>query len=509
MTDQPTATTPESQGKRAISHSAIYAFGNISRQLAGFIMLPVYTRHLTPADYGVVGLLIAAMSLIEVLFGARLAQAVPRFYYDQPDEKSRRAIISTALAVTATASLITLAALLLLREPIAQFLFNSNDYGLIVGLFSTLLLTQAIEYYALTYIRILERPWLFVSLSFGKLILQLGLNIWLVVFQDLGVLGVAIGSASASAIFATVLGVYTVAKAGIQIKTPIAGTMLNYCWPLWLGGLAGLYMGSADRYYINLFNSTTEVGLFELATKFAAVLSVLVWQPFDQYWQTERFKIYRTTNAPEVYGKVFQAICILLMGAALGISLFSKPVIMLMASPEFYPAANAIPFLCASAALSCLNVYCNLPFLVSDRTLWISKNTYITAGILTILFVVLIPSFGFVGAAAASSTAFLVQFLLIYYRGKSLYNMHIPVNILIKSLLVFSTGSAISFLIQIESITISIILNLLLYLIFGGVLVIMLLKDPAAGLLLSQSFPRIFAGMLAIKKRLRLNIKGV
>jgi O-antigen/teichoic acid export membrane protein len=482
----------QAQGRRAVSHSAIYAFGNVARQLAGFIMLPVYTRHLTPEDYGVVGLLIAAMSLIEVFFGARLAQAVPRFYYDQPDEKNRQAVVSTALIITSAVSLITVAVLVLLREPIGSFLFNSDEYGLIVGLFSTLLLTQAVEYYALTYIRILERPWLFVILSLAKLALQLGLNIWLVVVEDLGILGVAIGSASSSAIFAALLGAYTFVKAGVSVKTPLAVTMLKYCWPLWLGGLAGLYMGSADRYYINLFSSTADVGLFELATKFAAVLSVLVWQPFDQYWQTERFKIHRTNNAQELYGNVFQTICILLMLAALGISLFAEPVIMLMASPDFYGAMNAIPFLCASATLYCLNIYCNLPFLITDKTLWISKNTYITAGILTVLFLALIPPFGFVGAAAAGSIAFLVQFFLLNARGKALYDMNISVGVVIKSLVIFSIGSAVSLLTRTDNIITVILINIVLFLVFGGVMAMMLLKNPAVRLLLSQMLPKFF-----------------
>lgn len=482
----------QAQGRRAISHSAIYAFGNVTRQLAGFVMLPVYTRHLTPEDYGVVGLLIAAMSLIEVFFGARLAQAVPRFYYDQADEKSRKAVVSTALIITSVASLITLSVLFLLRDSIGHFLFNSDDYGLIVGLFSTLLLTQAVEYYALTYIRILERPWLFVILSLGKLALQLGLNIWLVVAKDLGILGVAIGSALASALFAGVLGAYTFIKAGIKVNIPLACTMLNYCWPLWLGGLAGLYIGSADRYYINLFSSTSDVGLFELGTKFAAVLSVLVWQPFDQYWQTERFKIHRTSSAQEVYKNVFETICILLMLAALGISLFAGPVIMLMASPDFYGALNAIPFLCVSAALSCINVYCNLPFLVTDKTLWISKNTYITAGILTALFFILTPPFGFVGAAAAGAIAFLLQFFLLHARGKELYDMNISTSIVIKSLVIFSIGSATSLLIRTDNIVTAILINITLFLIFGGFMAMMLLKNPAVHLLLSRIFPKIF-----------------
>ena len=46
--------TSDSSAGRLVKHSTIYAIGNISRQLVGFLMLPLYTHYLTPADYGVV-----------------------------------------------------------------------------------------------------------------------------------------------------------------------------------------------------------------------------------------------------------------------------------------------------------------------------------------------------------------------------------------------------------------------------------------------------------------------
>ena len=97
--DRPRAGKNSGAGK-LVKHSSIYATGNILRQLAGFIMLPIYTRYLVPADYGVVGLLTFAVSLIELVFGARLVQAVPKFFYEQKGRSERHAVISTALLIT-------------------------------------------------------------------------------------------------------------------------------------------------------------------------------------------------------------------------------------------------------------------------------------------------------------------------------------------------------------------------------------------------------------------------
>ena len=41
--------------KRAIKHSSIYGIGSIASKLIGIILLPLYTKHLTTADFGVYG----------------------------------------------------------------------------------------------------------------------------------------------------------------------------------------------------------------------------------------------------------------------------------------------------------------------------------------------------------------------------------------------------------------------------------------------------------------------
>ena len=43
--------------KFLLTHSSIYGIGTVVSQIVAFIMLPIYTRYLTPEDYGVVELL--------------------------------------------------------------------------------------------------------------------------------------------------------------------------------------------------------------------------------------------------------------------------------------------------------------------------------------------------------------------------------------------------------------------------------------------------------------------
>jgi len=412
-----------SEAYRFVSHTGIYATGIFLRQLASFLLLPIYTRYLTPADYGVVGLMIFAISLSEVLFGARLGQAIPKYYYEVENKQERNAVISTSLLLTSGVSLLGTIILIYFSNLVSQGLYGSNEYSLLVSIFSVTLLTQGLESYTLLYIRIQQRPLFYILINFSKLVIQISINIWLVVFLQLGAMGVAISAMASSSLMAWLLGFYTLRDVGFEFNRNLAVKMVRFSWPLWLSGLAGLYIGLSNRYYIRLFSSLDEVGLFELAIKFGTIVTVLIWQPFFMFWQVERFKYYKLENAKIIFRKVFSLISSLLILSALGISLFAENIITIMTDPSFYSSALAVPFLCYAFVFENLVNFFNFSFFIKDKTLWLTRNQYITAFIITVCYLILIPIAGFIGAAIAVMLSRSMQFMLVYYTSRKVYDM--------------------------------------------------------------------------------------
>ncbi len=467
-----------SQVKQMLNHSMIYAMGNLSRQLVGFLMLPVYTSYLSPTDYGVVGLLILMVSLIELLFGGHMYHALPKFYFESEDQKYKRYIVSTALIISTVISLIAVLTSVFFSDYISQFLLGSIDFSSIVSIFSVLILTHALENYGFVFIRILKKPWVFIWFSALKLILQLALNIYLVVILELGVMGVALSSVLSSLLISLILTGYILKKIGFSFNFDTAKQLVEFSWPLWISGLAGLYIGSSNRYFIQLFTSLGDVGLFELAAKFGSIISLLIWFPFAQYWQTERFNIYKMKDPIPVFQNTFSVISALLVVVGLGISVLSKEIIVFMASSEFHNAYAAVPYLVFSAIFQSLVVFNNFSFLVTGNTLWMSKNNYLTAVIISIFYFILIPKYGFVGAAQSLLLASAVQFFIVFFRAKKYYDMQLKLSILFYSLAIAFIGFLLSELIFLENIVLAIFIKLMILLISGLFIFVGLLLNP-------------------------------
>jgi O-antigen/teichoic acid export membrane protein len=403
-------------------------------------MLPLYTHYLTPADYGVVGLLTFALALLEPFFGARLGDAMLKFYYEAQEEAQRRRVISTSLVITGAASAVVATIAFLARAPASTLIFGTAKYALPVGLMSYVFLTQALESYGLTYVRIRRLPILFVTVNLTKLVLQLSLNVWFIVHLKLGVTGVVLSGIISSASYALGLTLYSVYFNGITCDVQIAKRMLRFSWPLWLSSLASLYIYSSNRYYIRLFGSMDQVGYYELAARFAALLGVVIWQPISQFWETERFRYYQQPNARAVFGSVFEFACMVLFAGAVGISIFSDPVIRFMSAPAFHEAVWLVPLLAFGWLFGYLTLFVNFSFLVTEKTGLIGRNNYITVAVITVLNFLLIPRYGYFAAGCAQFLALFVQFLLARAAARPQYDMGLRLTPVVTMLALSAAG---------------------------------------------------------------------
>lgn len=428
--------------KRMLKSSSVYGISGVLRNLVGFLMLPIYTRYLTPEDYGVVSLMIFFISLVEISLGARLGLATVKFFHDQEQESTRKEVVASALLITSIISLFLSLAIVVFSTPVSGLIFGESDLAIIVSIFSVLITTQAIETTGLDLIRIRNRVWWYFWYSLAKLVVQLILNVAFVVVLELGVLGVAIASATSSVFFAVIMFVVTVKDVGLCFNRVIAKAMFIFCAPLWVSGLVSLYIGSSNRYWMRIYSSLDDIGFFALAERLASVLVMLLWQPFYQYWSVERFRIKDRPDIINIQNNTFIFAALILMVAALGLSLFADVIVWIIASENFRVASYAVPFIALAYVLNCLTSFFNFSFEVKARTLVITKITNIVAVLITILNFALIPVYGFVGAAAALSLTSLLRFYISHHYSKQVLDLHLPLRKYTLALLFAIAGCA-------------------------------------------------------------------
>src|SRR5919204_5054599 len=82
--------------KELLRHSAIYGLGSIVARILAVLLLPLYTRYLTPGDYGLIETLVALSAVLTALVAQAMKSAFFRFYFDSAEDDRRRQVVLTA-----------------------------------------------------------------------------------------------------------------------------------------------------------------------------------------------------------------------------------------------------------------------------------------------------------------------------------------------------------------------------------------------------------------------------
>jgi len=431
--------------KKYLVGTFYYGISSIIGKAIGLIMLPIYTSILSPTDYGVAAFLTLYVTIAQLLFGSRMDQAVSKFSLDKKEGLSIEKVWPTALITSTIITLVPLSVSLLFSTQISALLFDSETYSMVVAIFSLNILFAITENYGLLYLRLTDRPRLYMIINLIKLSVQLSLNITLIVIYDYGITGVAISSV-AGVIISTTLTLI-IAKAHlrkISINVDIARLLIKFSIPLWATALFSLYTGSIHQPLINFFDGTDSLGVFNLASTLGSLIVILFWQPFLAFWQVERFKFVDTPQAKTVYPTVFIVTALISVFASNFIGMFAFPLIDIMASQAFLPAYEAAYPLAMSFTFTYLTYYMNFPFLLNSQTKSIFTINVYSAISLTLLLIIAALGSDFVGIAYALMINNFLTFIYTGIKSQKLFNMGIPVIkttlLLILSILMYKTG---------------------------------------------------------------------
>jgi O-antigen/teichoic acid export membrane protein len=396
----PTSENKSSLLNRLMKASSVYALSGLIRNLVSFLMLPIYTRYLSPEDYGIAALMVFTVSLIEMVFASSLIGHAPqKFYHEKEYNKIKNEVISSSL-ISSTVICGSLTILAMLNSHwIAETVLDDSALQNIVMLFLTLVTTQTIENIGLIYVRLLNQYKLFFKLSMYKLVMQVSANIVFVVYLNMGILGMAIATAIASILFASFIFIYVIKSTGWHFNPQLTKRMIQFVAPLWPSGALSLYIGSSHIYFMKLFVETEEIGLFSIAERLAAVLSLLLFMPIFNYWSAERFRIKDRHDFDQLHDLIFRSVFSLLMIAATALSLFAPFFLMVLTTEPFYPAKEAVPPLAFGYLLNGMAQFYHFSFLLKNKNSQITKISVFVVFVTTLANLALIPKLGYEGAA--------------------------------------------------------------------------------------------------------------
>jgi len=402
-------------------HTLIYGAGMMLSRAISFVMLPVYTRYLTPADYGVMELIGTTLDLIAIIAGARIAAGIFRYYYKTDDEREKKAVVSTAFFALAISYFLIGGITYAFAAPLAKWIFGTQKNVDLVRIAAITLGVSGLLATPLSYSRLRNHSLVFVAANALKLVVGLGFNILFVVYLGIGVKGVFIANLIATSVVGLALSVYVLREVGIHYSRASTRNLLRYGLPLVVSQVALFIITFGDRYFLQASQNTSVVGLYSLAYQFGFLLAMIGYMPFEAVWEPARFAIAKRPDKDEVLARGFVYMNVVFLTIATALALFVPDVLRVMTTPDFYSAANVVPVILVAYVLQGWVQMHDIGLLVRERTELGSIANWIAAGVAILGYATLIPRYAAMGAALATLFAFAARYAIIYTLSQRLW----------------------------------------------------------------------------------------
>ena len=396
------------QMRRLGRHSAVYGLGGIVSRVLAVFLLPLYTRYLTTADLGAVGLVVALSAVVVTILRAGISSAFFRFYFDSTAEAQRRLVVRTSFWFTMASATFGLIAGVLLAEPLADLL-DLDDPNLVragfVGVWAQMNYEQLTSLF-----RAEERSTAFVLASLSNIAVTIGATILLVVVWEQGALGVIVGNVVGTlAVYVALLSVHR-EQLGLQFSRPLLREMNRFGVPLVPAALALIAVNFSDRFFLVHLASLSEVGLYEIGVRIASAM-VLLLTAFRMAWPAFAYSIVDDDEAKRTYAFVLTYLVVVASWLALGLGLLAPWLVRLLTQPAFYEGESVVAPLAFGGVAYAAYIVMAIGVGRAKRTQFNWVITGFAALVNVALNLILIPPYGIMGAAVATVAAYAVMFL--------------------------------------------------------------------------------------------------
>jgi O-antigen/teichoic acid export membrane protein len=413
------------QLKRLAGDSFLYALMSVSTKLIAFVMFPIYIKFLPPAEFGTLGIIDATISILGLLIIFGTDTALGFYYFEEKDENKRMVLVQNVMGLRLLISVVVSIIILLLGDTFSEWLGIGPTYLSMLYLSVGVLWLDSINLLILTVYRFETKTVKVVLFTITKmaLIALFSFLFLLYVSQSLG--SIVLGRALSAVIVLLLSGKQLLTFFRLRFDRDLWKKVIYYGAPLVPASLSFWVIGSANRYIIAGFSGLTDVGIYEAAFRFAAMISLLTygiqmaWRPYSMQMK----------DHPE--GKQFfaSAYYIIFAVGMVGIVVVTSviPWVFMLIDAKYQTAFQYVGFLSFTSFLNFYYLIVSTGLLVAKKTKTISTILMIAMVLNVLLNVVLYQPFALWGIVISNAVTLLFTCTVVFIQSQKYF--YVPVHI--------------------------------------------------------------------------------
>lgn len=402
----------------------IYFFGSIVIALLSFIVVPFYTKYLSPAEYGIIAMFQVVLGfskpLISFVLESNIYRAMVKY-----SQKLTSQLIATSLVIMVINVFLLYIMLLIFSDLINLYLKVENDILYIIPLTA---FSYAIVYMFNNILIIKEKPYHYIIIDIFTKVLNYGVALSLLINFKFGYYAIIFAELSSMSLIAffTILILHKKSFLNFNLKKVLYRQSYSFGLPLIASAIGAFGVQMIDRFFIANMLDTNAVGIYSLAYQFGIAINMIyastnkVWSP----WVLKSLK--DKVNNKNIIKKSYLLI-ILYIAIYICYVFFINLIFPYLVDQKFFAALQIIPYIAFGYLV--FSFYT----LVISYIIYVGKTKLmfyitLTSFLLNSIFnYYLIPIYGNIGAAIATIISYVFIYFATFYLAQKLHPM--PWNI--------------------------------------------------------------------------------
>lgn len=396
---------------RLVLNTLTYGFGGVVQRMMGLLLLPIYTRYLSPDDYGIIGLLGVTSVILGTITMCALTNGIARyFFYPERENSTVDKVVWSPVFFVAVFSLLVLMPAAAFTPQISTLLFSTDQYAYLVIMTLATVFIHNLSGIGLTIMIFQERAMTVNIINIATALVGIASGLFMVAYLGRGVTGaVEAGLITALIMLAPAL-VLSILRFKPAFSLDILKKELKFSLPLVLALAAFFIIDSSDRYFLKAMLPLSEVGLYNVGYNFGLVMMILVGG-FSSAWPPYYHRNNQHDEGQSICNGVLRAYMAVGSVCVITLSALAPFLLRLFTTEAFYPAYSVVPWVAMAYFLKGPYIIFLMGLLMKNKTTWQLYLELTAAAVNLAGNFLLIPLIGRDAAALTTLLSYLVMSL--------------------------------------------------------------------------------------------------
>lgn len=397
--------------------TAAYGFGSILNKVLGFILIPIYQKHIPIEEFGNLVYFETITLFLSAILSYGISVGHQRFFYIEKENKTYGLFLFNNFIGCILLASLSVFPMILFSGTIAESLTGLTNQTFNLQITLATVVVELIYILPLQVLQYENKPGSYIFYNALKLIVSFIISVVLVINFDMGITGFLLAR-FISVLLIVLITYFSVISPRCTFRFHIESLMksLRFGFPHVVSTIGYTVFTVTDRFMLQALSTQDELGKYGFGARIANFINLIFVQTIGMSYFPSLMNNEKAADNLRYYRKMLTYYSFLISFLILGFLFYYKDILWIVGkNKEYWEGLNVVPILSLSFMVMGMNYFVQAGLFLKNKTKYYLIPSAIAVPVNIGLNFLLIPDYGMMGAALSVLSAQIVYTALLSY----------------------------------------------------------------------------------------------